>query len=61
MAYHLKKHQLDFSGKHSSHAAIMRKDYSLIFPPLSIARPLFIQPSELGRHGENENAQTSKL
>ncbi len=43
-----------------SHAAIMRKDYSLTFPPLSIARYSFIQLTELGRRGENENAQTLK-
>ena len=39
-------------GKHFSHAANMREDYSLTFPPLSIARYSFIQLS-----GENENAQ----
>ena len=27
------RHQLDFSGKHSSHAAITREDYSITFPP----------------------------
>ena len=54
------RHQLDFSGKHSSHAAITREDYSLTFPPLPIARYSFIQLSELGRHGENKNAQSSK-
>ena len=26
------RHQLDFSGKHSNHAAITRNDYSLTFP-----------------------------
>ena len=40
-------HQLDFSGKHSSHAAITHQNYSLILPPLSIARYSFIQLSEL--------------
>ena len=50
--------QLDFSVKHSSHAAITREDYSLTFPPLFIARYSFIQLNELGCHGENENAQT---
>ena len=54
------RHQLDFSGKHSSHAAITSEDYSLTFPPLSISRYSFIQLSELGHRGENENAQTSK-
>ena len=52
------RHQLEFSGKHSSHAAITRNDYSPTFP--SITRYSFIQLSELGCHGENENAQTSK-
>ena len=40
------RHQIDFSGKHSSQATI---------PPLLIARYLFIQ--SLGRRGKNENAQ----
>ena len=39
-----------------SHTAIMREDYSLIFPPPSIASYSFIQLSELGRRGENTNA-----
>ena len=42
------RHQLDFSGKHSIHAAITREYF------------YFIQPSELRRHGENKNAQISK-
>ena len=42
------RHQLGFSGKHSSHAAITRNDYSLTIPPESIARYSFIQLSELG-------------
>ena len=55
------RHQLGFSGKRSSHATITHNDYSLTFPPLSIARYSFIQlVSELGRYGENENAQTLK-
>ena len=33
---------LGFSGKHSSHAAITREDYSITFPPLSIARYSFV-------------------
>ena len=45
------------TGKHSSHAPITREDHSLTFPPLSIPRYGFIQLSELGRRGENENAQ----
>ena len=52
------RHQLDFSGKHFSHGAITRNDYSLTYPPMSIARYSFIQLSELGRRGENENAQS---
>ncbi len=47
------RHQLDFSGKHPSHAAITHEDYPFTFPPLSIARYLFIQ--SLGRRGQNEN------
>ena len=43
------RHQLDFSGKHSCHAANTREDYSLAFPPLSIGRYPFIQLGELGR------------
>ena len=50
------------SGKHSSHAAITREDYSFTFPPPSIARYTLmqLQLSGLKHHGENENAQTSK-
>ena len=44
-----------------SHAAITCEDYSLTFPPPSLARYSFIQLSDLGHHGENENAQSSKL
>ena len=51
------RHQLDFSWKHSSHAAITHEYYSLTFPPPSIARYSFMQQSELGCRGENENAQ----
>ena len=44
-----------------SHAAITHEDDSLTFPPLSIAMYSFIQLSELGHCGENENAhETSK-
>ena len=40
--------------KHSSHATIVREDYSLPFPPPPIARySWFIQLSELVRCGEN--------
>ena len=42
----------------------LRNDYSLTFPPLSIARSIarysFIQLSRLRRREENENAQTLK-
>ena len=38
----------------------LRNDYSLTFPPLSIARYSFIQLSRLRRHEVKENAQTSK-
>ena len=51
------RHQLDFYGKHSSHAAITLEDYSFTVPPLSIARYSLIQLTELGRCGENENSQ----
>ena len=55
------RHQLAFSWKHSSHAAITSEDYSLIFPPLSIiAKYSFIQLIRLRRREENENAQTLK-
>ena len=54
------RRQLDFSGKHFFHAAITREDYSFTFQPLSIARYSFRQLSELGCHGENENAQALK-
>ena len=39
------RHQLGFSGKNSSHAAITREDYSLTFQPPSLARHSFIQLS----------------
>ena len=38
----------------------LRNDYTLTFPPLSIARYSFIQLSRLRRREVNENAQTSK-
>ena len=41
-------HQLDFSGKHYSRAAIMCNDYSLIFPTPSLTRYSFVQLSQLG-------------
>ena len=54
------RHQLDFSGKHSAMLQLLRKDFSLTFPALTIARYSFKQLSELGRRGENENGQASK-
>ena len=54
------RHQFDFYGKHSTHAAIRREDYTPTFPPVYIARYSVIILSELGHRGENENAQTSK-
>ena len=57
IALHFTPWQLDFSGKRSSHAAITRGDYSLTFPPPSIAKYSFMQLRELGHRGENENAQ----
>ena len=38
----------------------LRNDYSLTFPPLSIARYSFIQLSRLMHREVNENAQTLK-
>ena len=38
----------------------LRNDYSLAYPPLSIAMYSFIQLSRLRRREEKENAQTSK-
>ena len=43
------RHQLDFSEKHSSHAAITSEDYSFTFPKPSIARYSCIQLSGLER------------
>ena len=54
------RHQLDFSGKHSSHAEFTSEDYSLTFPPSSVARYSFKQLSELGHRGENKNVQSLK-
>ena len=39
---------------------LLHEDYSFTYTPLSIAWYSFIQLSELGHRGENENAQTSK-
>ena len=39
---------------------ILCEDYIFTFPSPSIARYSFIQLSELGHRGGNENAQTSK-
>ena len=50
---------LGFSWKHSAMQQL-RNDYSLTFPPLSIARYSFIQLSRLRRREVKENDQTSK-
>ena len=39
----------------------LRNDYSLTYPPLSIARYSFIQLSRLRRSEENENAQNETV
>ena len=44
-----------------SHASITVRNCSLTFPPLSTARYSFMQLSEVGCHGNNENAIASKL
>ena len=54
------RHPLDFSGKYSAMQQLLHGDYPLTFPPLSKARCSFIQLSELGRCGENENAKALK-
>ena len=41
-------------------AIVSRRLVTHIFPPLSIARFSFIQLSELGHRGENENSEASK-
>ena len=51
---------LGFSWKHSIAKQQLCNDYSLTFPPLSIARYSFIQLSRLRRREVKENAQTSK-
>ena len=51
---------LHFFGKHSSHAAITREDYSLTLPPPSTARYSFIHLSEQGR-GIVERMEMPKL
>ena len=45
----------------SVHAAHIRNHYSLEFPPPSLSRYSFIQLSEFGRRGENENAQSGPI
>ena len=45
---------------YGTHTGIARRPFNHIFPPLHIARRLFIQPSEPRRCGENENDQASK-
>ena len=55
------RHQLGFSGKHSSHAAIMRENYSLTFPPLSIARYSFIHLYSCVNWGIEDRTKMAKL
>ena len=57
------RHQLDFSGKHSSHACsnYTRRLFTHISSAVySQVQYSFIQLSELGHRGENENAQILK-
>ena len=55
------QHKLEFSEKHSAMLQLLHKDYYLkTYPPLSIARYSFAQPSELRQFGLNEITQTSK-
>ena len=49
------RHQINFDVNHSALLQLLRDDYTVTFPHLSIARY-----GELGRRGENENAQTAK-
>ena len=48
-------------GMANGGTAIMREEYSLTFPPLSITKLSFRELSGLMCRGENENAQTTKL
>ena len=54
------RYQLDFSGKHSSHTAIMREDFIHISTTVYTQVHSFIQLSELGCRGENENMKGIK-
>ncbi len=54
------QHQLVSPGSILVMQQLRAKTKSLTFPPLSIARYSFVQLSEMGRRGENENAKTSK-
>ena len=54
------RHKLDLSGKHSARLQLLREDYSLTFPPLSITRYSLIQPSQLGRCGEEKYTNFEK-
>ena len=44
----------NFSREHSVMLKVLDDDYSLTFPPLSIATYSFIQLNELGRRGETK-------
>ena len=52
--------QFAFSGKNSDTHKLLPEDYLLTFAQMSTARYSFIQLSEMGHCGENENAQASK-
>ena len=49
-----------YQGSTRAELQLLCEDHPLAFPPLSIARYSYTQLSELGRRGENENAQSSK-
>ena len=51
------RHQLGFSGKHSSHAAISATTKSRTCPPLYIARYSFIQRNQRGRQWRERKFQ----
>ena len=54
------QHHFDLSGKHSATLQLLREDYWVKYPPLSVARYSFIQQSELWQRGINEFAKASK-
>ena len=50
----------NFPRKHSAMLQLLREDYTLTCPPMSVARYSFIQLSELWQCGVNEIAKASK-